>query len=561
MHASPLFVLAVLIAISQPKVVACKQFLSDNPAEGFDEEVKNLDAINQCLNRQDNVLQHLAALQHGQTLLILFPYAPHFNLEVFLREGLEPQISTAAAVKRYDFSEKFPFLLDPEQRHRANVKQAYDLAGALLWLHEEIRIFDLSEQDPYLAHLDLKPENILIDGFPQDPRSPAGAWKLSDFGISAFNKATNESARDVATIGDYTQRLTSRGVSNQRRRGHGPYQPPEVGLERMLESSPTNIMQPRNPLDGRKCDAWSFGGVLADLLSFALEGATGYERLRNYKRMDSRDDNFYISQNIPLESNAEITVANTWVKPRIANWWSDIRSTQWAPWVEPYVQILEKVIKPRPIERANSRSIVERLGQLNSFFVPAATEDLLPIPNTNPNGLLQVPGPDNILNQQMVGAQIDGQGSVSSTHSDPPWSQRVDSVSSNLATHASTNSSSAIHHTQSDSEPTMTVPAHPVLAPVPLPEMSTMRFTACNDAVPSITTAACSAVALDPTGSLVAVLNGNEVRVMSTREDDDNNNDRTRTLSAGVTWSILQLTRSYLAAYGNKSDGSKYVSP
>lgn len=555
--------------------MACKQFTSSDSSEDFQKEVDNLEFIKKPLNDQKNVLKHLAAIVHGQTLLIIFPYVNLYNLEIFLREGWEPVNGTANPQRRYNFEDEFRLLGDSSTRHRAIINQAHDLACALLWLHEELRLF--SYPNRYLAHMDLKPENILIDGNPLDKGSAAGVWKLSDFGISAFDTITNESVDDAATIGDFTQRLTSRGTPVPRR-GHGAYQPPEVALERELEDQVSLLSQSREPIDGRKCDVWSFSGVLSDVLAFALEGAKGYEDFREVKRANSRDDNFFTFLPSAEGDGTSITDANCRVKSNIIDWWRNTAATSNANWVPPYISILQQTMRPRPGQRESSKFIMEKLGNLHHIF-ESDTRRSLSIPNPNTatniqppmitisNGSVHPPAhARNLQSLWQAQTTLPGPFHVPQDHelsvTESSDAENLTSEPSRETTQRTTRSSSAaanmIHRSDSPN-----IPGDSLATSItPLPVSPTYRFTVSCDEPAVLNTATCSAVALDPTGKRVAALNGNEVWIASTRRQDPNDDisDEIRSLSGGVTWFNLHLAYPFLASYGTQGSVTKCVS-
>ncbi|KAL9607552.1 MAG: hypothetical protein Q9167_007545 [Letrouitia subvulpina] len=349
---------------SNPGVVAVavKEFPSYRPEEDFRREVQNLNFIKDSLrNAHKCVMIHKAAIIHDQKFMILLPLARNNNLEVFLRGGKQPGRSTTDYTEMYDFNTKFPNLRVDGQLHKAVIKQVYQLADALLWLHSDIALFET--QDRYLAHMDLKPDNILIHGNPLDERTPAGTWTVCDFGISAFHKSSNKPIQKAPTIRDVTTRLTSRRPLGNAERGHGPYQPPEVALERKKEEFDLELRHPQS-VDNRKCDVWSFGGVLADVLAFALGRSKGVQDLRE-ARFHEGDDNFYTFTESPIDLNANITASNTKLKERITSWRKNIIQHYTEAWVPGYVNVVfYESMLPCPADRKSMRDIRDNLGKL-----------------------------------------------------------------------------------------------------------------------------------------------------------------------------------------------------
>lgn len=286
-------------------------------------------------------MKHIAAIVHGNDFMILLPYADLFDLDIFLRGGYDPDPSTDEQKMIYDFDAKFPLLKSSVNLQHALIKEAHQLASALKWLHEDLKIF--GSYNRYLAHMDLKPANVLLVG---DDQSHAGKWMLSDFGVSSFDKATNARAPDTPSIRDVGHRLTSLGFQDRIVRGHGSYQPPEVDLENV---------------DGRKCDVWSLSCVMCDVLAFAIGRTEAVHELRNL-RYHGGDDYFYRTK-APLRT--EINDANTELKPRIAQWWNNLTEDRSSPrWAAAYVNILREALKPKPSDRPDVAAIVHSLDRL-----------------------------------------------------------------------------------------------------------------------------------------------------------------------------------------------------
>lgn len=290
---------------------------------------------------------HIAAIVHEYNFMILLPLAKLHDLEIFLRGGNEPQADTRNLQKIYDFDEEFPELSDPITLHRALLKELFEIASALLWLHSELRIFDSLDQ--YLAHMDLKPDNILID---KNVRMPAGKWMLSDFGVSLFEKSTNKKATTVHAIRDVGPRLTSGANRSDVMRGHGPYEPPEVNLE---------------TVDGRKCDVWSFGCILCDLLAFALGRTKAVSEIRDL-RYDHVDDNFYRAKESLVARTKVVNDSNTELKPEVITWLS--RQSTTYPWVADYIAVVQMALVVDPSARGGIGEIMKHLSKLSEKISP-----------------------------------------------------------------------------------------------------------------------------------------------------------------------------------------------
>ena len=137
-------------------LVACKTYTNENSAENFHRESHNIDILKQGLRGSKRVIQHIASIIHGNSFMIILTLAQYSDLETFLRGGYKPSADSRYNQKIYVFDETFPELADEENLQSALLKEMFEIARALVWLHEELHVF--GNLDRYLAHLDLKPE-------------------------------------------------------------------------------------------------------------------------------------------------------------------------------------------------------------------------------------------------------------------------------------------------------------------------------------------------------------------------------------------------------------------
>ena len=310
-------------------------------------------------------MKHIAAIVHGNEFMIILPHANLYNLEIFLRGGYDPDPSTDYSRKIYDFKTTFPIFNTSVKWQHILIEEAHHLASALKWLHEDLKIF--GSFDRYLAHMDLKPANILLVG---DSRSPAGKWMLSDFGVSSFHKATNKRAPDTPSIRDVSYRLTSPGFQHTIVRGHGPYQPPEVDLQNV---------------DSRKCDVWSFAGILCDILAFLIGKAAAVEDLRS-SRYVTGDDYFYKTVTPTGDTIREIDDSNTELKPQIVDWWEKLERSS-VTWVVDYIRVLRDALRPKPSDRSHIQDIVYGLNALAPLITSQENGTITPeskVPSSKP---------------------------------------------------------------------------------------------------------------------------------------------------------------------------------
>lgn len=479
---------------------------------------------------------HKAAVVHDQKFMILLPLASNYSLEVFLREGMQPGKSTTDCEKKYDFNTKFPNLGVDGQLHKAVIKQVYQLADALVYLHGGIATFET--QHRYLAHMDLKPENILLYGNPLDEQTPAGTWTVCDFGISAFYKSSNKPLKNEPTIRDVTTRLTSKRQLGNAERGHGPYQPPEVALERKKEES-NHLHHPRS-LDNRKCDVWSFGGVLSDVLAFALGRSEGVRNLRE-ARFHEGDDNFYTFSVFPMDANANITASNTQLKERVIDWFNKVIRDHTEAWVSDYVNIVtNESMLACPADRKSMKDIRDDLGKLEPESGSVVTQPLgrgLVVPLepelgsvvTQPlNRGLIVPSEPELLNNSTSAILY------------PPPTLRVVIPDAKDSSHTSSVPSGSNSTDYQPSQMNVDFTLRCTL-PMPLPKGVKVKTTV-----------------FESSGSRIAILCQNAVYVLSTF--DPITEEWHRDLPSSHSWDNVRLAYPLLALIGATGSGEVVVS-
>lgn len=163
----------------------------------------------------------------------------------------------------------------PEAHIKPHLISAFrNLVDGVVHLHEGIS--DERGRCMYCAHLDLKPENILI--FPgRRGKEIAGVWRITDFGISLFNK-DSEDRSEPAMLGLNTDPrpdgIKTRGLV-------GTCCPPELHPPAKRE------------LLGRRADSWSIGCILSILLCYALGGPPCIKTFSNERSYRSEDDFFF----------------------------------------------------------------------------------------------------------------------------------------------------------------------------------------------------------------------------------------------------------------------------
>ena len=297
-------------------------------------------------------MKHIAAIAHGTNVMILFPFATLFDLEVFFRGGLYVETFTDVAQRRYVFDDKFPNLTT-ETLHRNLLIEVYGIASAIQGLHEELHI--CGKPAYYLAHLDLKPENILIT---EKPGFPIGFWMLSDFGVSHFAKDKTLRPPIVRSVRDYARQLTADSCQERPKPGKGSFQPPED----------SDI----DAIDARKCDVWSFGCILVDLLAFAIGRVAGLEDFRSLRFDVDHKDRFYKAKDnmlLSVRDNANATSADTEVKPDITQWLSKQEvDADKLVWVSEYIRMVRQILIIEPQDRKDMKWIVASIFEGGSHY-------------------------------------------------------------------------------------------------------------------------------------------------------------------------------------------------
>ena len=522
-------------------LVACKTYTNENSAEDFHRESQTLDILKEGLKGSKRVMQHIASIIHGNNFMILLPLAQHGDLEIFLRGGYKPGADTRYNQKIYDFDKTFPDLACEETLHKALLKEMFEIARALVWLHEELYLF--GKMDRYLAHLDLKPENILLV---QDNHSgtagldhPAGKWMLTDFGVSVFDKDTNEKATRVHSIRDVGPRLTSRANRDEVMRGYrgyGPYQPPEVDLEKV---------------DGRKCDVWSLACILCDVLAFAFGRSKALHNFRTL-RYDGKDDFFYRAR---ARGSSEdrvrvINSSNTELKSEIRDWFRSHAYFSTHTWVPHYVSIIERALVPGPLERPDMKQIMKGLGSL-------------PINgHSNPGTLERFPSSDG---HQVPSLQQTQRPSITSIGTATTSSNNLSPVQSTGASveltelfpvyengrHQSTSTSST--------DPSYFLPVDNVL-PITIPRLQPLRkaseYKLASRSSPILNSKqSVDAVAVTPTGDKVAFLCGRHIHAYSTREGSKAGTIAElapEDMTPQVKWKKMCIANDFAVTYGLK---------
>lgn len=469
--------------------------------------------------------------------MIIMPLANHYNLEIFFQGGRQPLRDSKDYETKYVFGVRFPKIQTDADLHKAVVKQMFDLADALLFLHDDLG--DFEKQNSYLAHMDLKPENILIDGDPQDSKTPAGQWMITDFGISAFYRLSHKPTQEIPTIRDVTSRLTS---LSEVVRGRGPYQPPEIGLERKKEGynwSPHF----RQTLDFRKCDVWSFGCVLSDVLAFALNRSQGIQDVRG-TRTEEGNDNFYRF----VESVAEIdniSASNTKLKESFVNWDKQIKERNPEPWVLGYLDILfQQSIVTCPADRKSIKTIKTSLGEL---FPKLHVEPVI----------VQLPTQQNSQGpSRLIEGSSDEQ--IPDSQEQPAQTEPLCEPNNRTGHVVMTNQQSLVNG-GTGGVASIAVRSQNDVADFQQRQILDRGSPHTITKVPLNSDASVIAVALELTGERIAILCTAKFSVFHTRllESLD---QKSMDIPTEVKWNNIRIAHPWLAIFGAKSSGKMVVS-
>jgi serine/threonine protein kinase len=242
--------------------VACKTFHPSNlSGQEAKRELDNLQVLKTSRTSHGHIRTHVVILFYRGEHHILLPWADHFDLDFFLREGCS---YTGEAL--YDITLRFPKIKSATILLRDSCAQMHYISDALEWLHKGF--MGKSRKHVHFAHMDLKPNNILID---RDEDSAVGKWILTDFGISTFKEDDEAASADLVSFENLTFKTTPARLP-------GAYQPPET--EKTGQSSA-----------GRRGDIWAFGCIFAEVLSFALGRGDAVQTFRmSRKQTQNMDD-------------------------------------------------------------------------------------------------------------------------------------------------------------------------------------------------------------------------------------------------------------------------------
>jgi len=352
----------LVLIIRSPRSLHVRHTQTGTNTEKFHRECRESTVLDKMWFREClRLLQYLGCVVYGDNVMIFFPMPEHYDLELFLHCGERIQSPSTDFTKVYDFDSTFPQLATEVVLHCAMLKEVYEIAPVLTWLHEELKVAGMPNY--YLAHMDLKPGSILVTRDLQASSTgallPAGKWMVTDFGLSQFYKVNNDDVGFGQTIRDIGSITSKNGRSSHKiTRGHGPYEPPEVIMER---------------IDSRKANVWSLACILCDVLAFACGRKEQLLRFRSL-RYDGNGDRFYRATESSNDRATVVDNSNTELKSAITEWLQNLADQSTHPWIPEYVAILKETLLPTPSDRPNMREVMQRLEKLPRKVVSSCAQ-------------------------------------------------------------------------------------------------------------------------------------------------------------------------------------------
>ena len=209
-------------------------------------ELENLSILSHL--RHPNIVELLASYTHIDKNNLIFPLAEDGSLHDLFKQ----ERSTVP------FKSKISFL-----------SAIAGLASAI----EQVHDFAENRMDLQLmgCHYDLRPKNILVSG---------DRFILADFGLSRFKEPTEDSAKMF-------------------KEGGGDYRAPEC------EDLDGEAFQKH--MIRRSSDIWSFGCVLAELVTYMIRGPIGVTEFKASRRFWKGSGGYSLFHRGPNESNTAVT--------------------------------------------------------------------------------------------------------------------------------------------------------------------------------------------------------------------------------------------------------------
>jgi serine/threonine protein kinase len=265
-----------------------KEIMRNNEIMGdFENELHNLNLLNEL--KHPNIVELLGSYTHRDKHNLLFPMAQGGDLATLLTLKDRPSY----------FKEDETFFLALSELSSA-IEMVHNYASERL----DLKLIG--------CHHDLKPKNILVD---------KDTFILADFGLSKFKKAT-ESSNTLFKIGG------------------GFYLAPECedyedGFEKHTISRPSDI--------------WSFGCIMADVLTYMKKGVDGLAEFKSKREIKIGSFKTYTFHAGRHEANKGVT---TWLLDlKISGTQSD----------QLLIQLVRSMLSMEPSARPKAREVTSRL--------------------------------------------------------------------------------------------------------------------------------------------------------------------------------------------------------
>ena len=314
-------------------------------------ETDKLDILRESLATHAHIMLHRATLTHGDNYLILLPFAAGDDLNKLLNAQCD--------INSGRFGDTVACLRTEGPEKQLNVtrdllEQSENIADALSFLHHQLKV----GKDPhaYCAHMDLKPGNILIE-FGEHPsqRSTVGKWKLSDFGLSAFDRH-GKMKRDVVTAGNVPVVLSAsredRTMHANPPRRMGTYQAPEVDMEGGFDV-------------GRRSDVWSLVCVFSEVITYAFGGPPLVNKFREARYASQPPNDYFHSKD---------STGTFILRPEVGKWldWLETEFGAQGFWLQDATRVVRKYLTfpKRPDSQALYQDLYELRQRFNSHRAP-----------------------------------------------------------------------------------------------------------------------------------------------------------------------------------------------
>jgi serine/threonine protein kinase len=263
------------------------------------------DRILKMLNtlNNENIIQVYISYKHKGIYNFIFPLAD-MDLAKFIETSPRPALFESDA---------------------AIMRALHGLASAISDVHE----FNSKKLGVEVkgCHHDLKPQNILVNG---------SVFLLADFGLSRFKGLTEDSTSISKGIGEYLA-PECRGAQTQRQ------------------------------AVGRKSDIWSFGCIIAEMLSYMANGPQGVRDFRN-SRMKMVDQ----WTNYSFHSSGQLKI-------EVDNWLTKAAQSSKDANFLLVSDVVRQMLQPNPDRRPDAKTVQKTLGCLHGKYLLDASLQLYQI--------------------------------------------------------------------------------------------------------------------------------------------------------------------------------------